>query len=71
MNSSLIGGQNVATTGERTQSVINPATGEGIDQLGLSSAVEVVAAVEAAAAAFPTWSASKALKQRSCDALIQ
>jgi betaine-aldehyde dehydrogenase len=35
--------------------VLNPATAEELDRVPLSSAVEVEAAVRAAAAAFPAW----------------
>jgi malonate-semialdehyde dehydrogenase (acetylating) / methylmalonate-semialdehyde dehydrogenase len=35
--------------------VINPATGETLARVPLSSAAEVAAAVESAAAAFPAW----------------
>ena len=65
MIDNLIGGQKVASVSGRTQPVFNPATGEEIDQLGLSSADEVAAAVESAAAAFPAWSATPPLKRAS------
>lgn len=63
MIDNLIGGQRVASTSGRTQPVFNPATGEEIDQLGLSSADEVAMAVESAAKAFPAWSATPPLKR--------
>ena len=37
------------------QDVVNPATGEVLAQVPLSSAAEVAQAIEAAAAAFPAW----------------
>jgi len=63
MIENLIGGQRVATTSGRSQPVYNPATGEAIDELGLSSTAEVAAAVENAAAAFPAWAATTPLKR--------
>lgn len=63
MIQNLIGGQRVATQSGRSQPVYNPATGEAIDELGLSSADEVAAAVENAAAAFPAWSSTPPLKR--------
>lgn len=63
MINNLIGGQLVATRSGRSQSVYNPATGEVIDELGLSSAEEVAAAVDNAAAAFPAWSSTPPLKR--------
>ncbi len=63
MIENLIGGQRVAITSGRSQSIYNPATGEVIDELGLSSVAEVNAAVENAAAAFPAWAATTPLKR--------
>lgn len=63
MIENLIGGRRVATTSGRSQSVYNPATGEAIDEVGLSSTAEVAAAVENAAAAFPAWAATPPLKR--------
>lgn len=63
MIKNLIGGQLVATTSGRSQPVYNPATGEVIDELGLSSTEEVAAAVDNAAAAFPAWSSTPPLKR--------
>ena len=63
MVKNLIGGQLVATTSGRSQPIYNPATGEAIDELGLSSADEVAAAVDTAAAAFPAWSSTPPLKR--------
>ncbi|MEE9322724.1 MAG: CoA-acylating methylmalonate-semialdehyde dehydrogenase [Granulosicoccus sp.] len=55
MIENLIGGKRSASTSGRTQSVFNPATGEAIDELGLSSVDEVNAAIDVAAAALPAW----------------
>lgn len=63
MIDNLIGGQRVSSKSGRSQPVYNPATGEAIDELGLSSAEEVGAAVDAAAAAFPEWAATPPLKR--------
>ena len=62
MIENLINNKRVASTSGRTQPVYNPATGEAIDELGLSSVEEVNAAIDAAAAAAPAWSATPALK---------
>lgn len=59
----LIGGQRVVTMSSRFQPIFNPATGEVIDEVGLSSAAEVDAAVQTAAEAFPAWSATPPLKR--------
>ncbi len=59
----LVGGQRVETRSGRSQSVFNPATGEVIDELGLSTAEEVAAAVKVAADAFPAWAATPPLKR--------
>lgn len=63
MIENLIGGQRVAISSGRSQPIYNPATGEAIDELGLSSVAEVNAAVENAAAAFPAWAATTPLKR--------
>jgi len=65
MIENIINNKRVATTSGREQPVYNPATGEAIDSLGLSSAEEVNAAVDAAAAAFPAWSNTPPLKRAS------
>ncbi len=51
----FIGGKSVPTTGEGVHEVRNAATGEVIAEMGLSSAADVAAAVDAATAAFPQW----------------
>jgi len=63
MIKNLVGGQLVATESGRSQPVYNPATGEAIDELGLSSTDEINAAVDIAAAAFPAWSSTPPLKR--------
>jgi malonate-semialdehyde dehydrogenase (acetylating)/methylmalonate-semialdehyde dehydrogenase len=52
----LIGSEWRAAEGAESLPVYNPATGEVIDQVPLSGAREVDAAVKAAAAAYPGWS---------------
>ena len=63
MISNLINGSSVASKSGKSQPVFNPATGEEIDQLGLSSADEVNAAIAAAAEAAPAWAATPPLKR--------
>lgn len=63
MINNLIGGKLVASQSGRSQPVYNPATGEAIDELGLSTVDEVNAAVANAAEAFPAWSATPPLKR--------
>ncbi len=65
MINNLVNGQSVASNSGRTQPVFNPATGEEIDQLALSSTAEVDSAIAAAAAAAPAWGATPALKRAS------
>ena len=50
-----IAGQWTKSTATETQRIINPATQESLGDLPLSTAQDVNAAVEAAAAAFPEW----------------
>ena len=50
-----INGQWLDSNSPDWQDVVNPATGEVLARVPLSSAAEVAAAVEAAAAAFPEW----------------
>ena len=63
MIENLINGVRQASQSGRTQAIYNPATGEAIDELGLSSVEEVNAAIDAAAAAAPEWAATPALKR--------
>jgi malonate-semialdehyde dehydrogenase (acetylating) / methylmalonate-semialdehyde dehydrogenase len=53
--SNYIGGQWAKSSASESQRVINPATQESLAELPLSTAQDVAAAVEAAAAAFPDW----------------
>jgi len=63
MIENLIGGERRASASGRTQPVCNPATGEAIDELGLSSADEVGRAVAVARDAFPAWSRLPPMKR--------
>jgi malonate-semialdehyde dehydrogenase (acetylating)/methylmalonate-semialdehyde dehydrogenase len=58
-----INGQVVAGTSGRFGDVYNPARGKVQAKVALGSAEEVDAAVQAAAAAFPQWSAQPALRR--------
>src|ERR1700722_13150953 len=60
-----IGGQPVAGTSDRFGDVFNPATGRIQSRVPLATAAgaEVDAAVQAAAAAFPSWSAQPPLRR--------
>ncbi len=51
----FIGGRSTPTTGDGVHEVRNAATGEVIAEMGMSSAADVQAAVDAASAAFPEW----------------
>src|SRR3954454_11921024 len=53
--SNYVNGSWVESKTTQWQNVVNPATGETIAQVPLTTAEEVAAAVEAAAAAFPEW----------------
>jgi malonate-semialdehyde dehydrogenase (acetylating)/methylmalonate-semialdehyde dehydrogenase len=61
-----INGQHVAGTGERTLDVYNPATGQVQRRVPMATAADVDAAVQAAMAAFPAWSAQPALRRARC-----
>lgn len=63
MIGNIVNNKRVVSTSGREQPVYNPATGEAIDTLGLSSVEEVNAAIESAAAAFPAWSATPPQKR--------
>jgi len=63
MIENLINNKRIASQSGREQPVYNPATGEAVDSLGLSTVDEVNQAVEAAAAAFPAWSNQPPLKR--------
>ena len=51
----IINGDHVASTSGRESAIFNPATGEQIGTVGLSSSAEIDAAVAAATAALPGW----------------
>ena len=55
MIENLVAGERRPSTGTRTQAVCNPATGEAIDEIGLTDASGVEAAVAAAHEALPGW----------------
>ena len=57
----FIDGQKVAGKGDRLGDIFNPATGERIRQVPLSTATDVESAIAAAKAAFPGWSKQTAL----------
>ncbi|MGS0743209.1 CoA-acylating methylmalonate-semialdehyde dehydrogenase [Glaciimonas sp. GG7] len=59
----FINNQHVASQGERSSDVFNPATGAVSAKVGLASVSEVDAAVAAAKAAFPAWSALPPLRR--------
>ena len=61
--SHYIGGKTVTGTSDRVGDVFNPATGEISAHVPLATAAEVDAAVDAAAAAFPEWSAVTPLQR--------
>lgn len=58
-----IGGTLTDSTSGRTQPIYNPATGEAVGTLPLSSVEEVNQAVANAKAAFPAWHATPPLKR--------
>ena len=59
----FIGGRVVAPTGERCADVFNPATGAVSGRVALADVATVSAAVASAAAAFPAWAATSALRR--------
>jgi malonate-semialdehyde dehydrogenase (acetylating)/methylmalonate-semialdehyde dehydrogenase len=59
----FIGGRPFAGDGASTAPVFNPAKGAPIAELALASVADVDAAVQAAKAAFPAWSATPPLKR--------
>ncbi|MDP1523816.1 MAG: aldehyde dehydrogenase family protein, partial [Methylotenera sp.] len=58
-----INGQHVAGTSGRLSDIYNPATGEVQAQLCNATVQETEAAISAAQAAFPAWSAMPALRR--------
>ena len=64
MIANLIGSERrPAADGARSLPVYNPATGEVIDQVPLSGAAEVDAAVVAATRAFQSWSRTPVMER--------
>jgi malonate-semialdehyde dehydrogenase (acetylating)/methylmalonate-semialdehyde dehydrogenase len=61
-----IDGQAVSATGARFGDVFNPATGQVQRRVPMGTAAEVDAAVQAAKAAFPEWSAMPILRRARC-----
>jgi len=59
----LIGFKPVESTSGRAAPVFNPATGEQVAELGLSSEADVDKAVQAAKAALPAWANTAPLKR--------
>src|SRR5277367_2828488 len=59
----FIGGQLVADASGRFGEVYNPALGKVARRVAFASTAEVDRAVDAAAAAFPAWSASPPLRR--------
>ena len=59
----FINGELQASDSGRTSPVYNPATGEQVDSVCLSSAEETSRAIEVAAEAFPAWAATSPLKR--------
>jgi malonate-semialdehyde dehydrogenase (acetylating)/methylmalonate-semialdehyde dehydrogenase len=62
----FINGERVAGSSGRFGDVFDPATGRVQKQVPLASATELDAAVNAASAAFPAWSALPALRRARC-----
>ncbi|WP_106754163.1 CoA-acylating methylmalonate-semialdehyde dehydrogenase [Pannonibacter carbonis] len=58
-----IGGREVVSNSGRVAPVFNPATGEQVAELGLSSAADVADAIAVAKAAFPAWRDTPPLKR--------
>ena len=63
MIQNLVAGERRAASGDRSQPVFDPATGEETGTLGLSTAEDVGAAVAAAREAQPAWAATPAAKR--------
>ena len=63
MINNLVNGKTTVSKSGKSQPVYNPATGEQVDELALSSVDEVNQAIEAAAAAAPAWAATPPLKR--------
>lgn len=59
----FINGTKVESASSRFSSVFNPATGEEIKKVKLSTVAEVNQAIEAADKAFPNWSQQSPLRR--------
>ncbi|WHP81865.1 CoA-acylating methylmalonate-semialdehyde dehydrogenase [Edwardsiella anguillarum] len=59
----FIHGESVTGSGQRVQAIFNPATGEQIRQVAMSTAQETEQAIAAAARAFPAWARQSPLKR--------
>ncbi len=59
----IIAGKETPVTSGKVSPVFNPATGEQVAELGLSSAADVATAIAAAKAAFPAWRDTPPLKR--------
>ncbi|MGL5500681.1 MAG: aldehyde dehydrogenase family protein, partial [Plesiomonas shigelloides] len=59
----FIGGQLTASRSERLAPVFNPALGEPVRQVALSTVAEVEHAISVADAAFPAWSRTPPLRR--------
>lgn len=58
-----INGKHIACLSGREQSIFNPATGETIGSVSLSTAEETTTTIDAAAKAFPSWSTTSSVKR--------
>ncbi len=58
-----VNGRKVAATSARTAPIFNPALGEQVGQVGLSSAAEVQHAIQSARAAWQPWSTTSTVKR--------
>ena len=59
----FIHGECVTGSGQRVQAIFNPATGEQIRQVVMSTAQETEQAIAAAQQAFPAWARHAPLKR--------
>ena len=61
----LIAGHNVAAQSGQTFERLNPVSGEVVTRAAAAGVADAIAAAEAAAAAFPAWSATSPAERRS------
>ena len=59
----FIGGRHLKLEGGNTLQLIDPATGHALDKVSLGGAQDIQAAVEAAQAALPSWSATPPVRR--------